>query len=96
MDAQLSRPGDVETEMDTYVDLTALGQVLGTSILAGAGLVAAFAAGLAGLSVAGAGGPHGQVAPARRLAGWGLAAAAFAVLAVGVVLGLYAMFSKPA
>ncbi|MDQ1628967.1 MAG: hypothetical protein QOI54_2711 [Actinomycetota bacterium] len=36
-----------------------------------------------------------DLAPARRLAGWGLASAAFVVLVVGVVLGLYAMFSKP-
>jgi hypothetical protein len=78
--------------MDTYVDFSALLQVLVASLLGGAGLVAIFAVGLVGTSAAGT---DGQSAP-RRVAGLSLAAAAFLLVALGVVVGIYTMIHKPA
>jgi hypothetical protein len=81
--------------MDKYVDGPALLQVLIASLLGGAGLVAVYALGLVGLSLAGADG-DGHARPGRRGAGLSLAALSFLVVAVGVVLGVYAMLHKPA
>jgi hypothetical protein len=78
--------------MDKYVDTGALLQVLVASVLGGAGLVAMFAVGLVGTSLAGA---EGQT-PSRRLAGLSLAGLSFLIVAAGVVLGIYAMLNKPA
>jgi hypothetical protein len=78
--------------MDKYVDTGALLQVLVASILGGAGLVAVFAFGLVGTSLAG---QEGQTA-SRRAAGLSLAAGSFLIVVAGVVLGIYAMLHKPA
>ncbi len=78
--------------MDKYVDGGALLQVLIASILGGAGLVAVFAVGLVGTSIAGT---QGQ-SSARRAAGLSLAGASFLIVVAGVVLGIYAMLNKPA
>jgi hypothetical protein len=81
--------------MDKYVDTGALLQVLIVSVLGGAGLVAVFAVGLVGTSYASAG-TTGEPSRGRRTAGLSLAAVSFAVVAAGVVLGIYAMLNKPA
>jgi hypothetical protein len=81
--------------MDKYVDSGALLQVLVASILGGAGLVAVFALGLVGTSLAGAGTSE-HTAPALRIAGMSLAAVSFLIVVAGVVLGIYAMLHKPA
>jgi hypothetical protein len=78
--------------MDKYVDGAALLQVLIASVLGGAGLVAMFAVGLVGTSIAGT---EGQTTT-RRAAGLSLAAISFIIVAAGVVLGIYAMLNKPA
>jgi len=80
--------------MDKYVDTSALLQVLVASVLGGAGLVALFAVGLVGTSIAG-GGASTPASPGRRMAGLGLAAVAFLVVVAGVVLGIVAMLNKP-
>jgi hypothetical protein len=67
--------------VDAWVDVAALGRVLGISLLCGVGLVALYALGLVGLSIAGAGG-------GRKPAGLALAAACFLAVAGAVVLGL--------
>jgi hypothetical protein len=77
--------------MDKYVDGAALLKVLIASLLGGAGLVAVFAVGLVGTSMAG--GP--QQTGGRRVAGLSLAAVSFLIVAAGVVLGIYAMLKKP-
>jgi hypothetical protein len=79
--------------MDKYVDGSALLQVLVASILCGSGLVAVFAAGLVGTSIAST---DGQTSPSRRAAGLSLAAVSFIIVAAGIVLGIYAMLKKPA
>jgi hypothetical protein len=79
--------------MDKYVDTSALLQVLVASLLGGAGLVAVFAVGLVGTSMAG---QHGTTSPGRRAAGFSLATVSFLVVIGGVVLGIYAMLNKPA
>jgi hypothetical protein len=81
--------------MDKYVDSAALLQVLVASILGGAGLVAIYALGLVGTSLAGTGTSE-HTAPARRIAGLSLAAVSFLIVVAGVVLGIYAMLNKPA
>jgi hypothetical protein len=70
--------------MDTYIDATALGQVLLAAVLGGVGLVAVFALGLRGLSAAQDGG---------RPAGYALAAGSFLLVVTGIVLGLYAILA---
>ena len=78
--------------MDKYVDSHALLQVLVASLLGGAGLAATFAMGLVGTSIAGTEGESAS----RRAAGLSLATVSFAVVAAGVLLGIYAMLNKPA
>lgn len=83
--------------MSRWVDLSALGQGLLVSVLAGAGLVAVFSLGLVGLSryegeVVG----DGDVAVARKgdVTGLVLAVVCFAVVLVGVVVGVWSMLDK--
>jgi hypothetical protein len=78
--------------MDKYVDVGALLQVLVTSLLGGAGLVAVFSLGVVGTSMAE---EAGETTGGRRFAGLALASVSFLVVALGVVLGVYAMLSKP-
>jgi hypothetical protein len=79
--------------MDKYVDTGALLQVFVASVLGGVGLVTIFAVGLVGTSAAG---NAEQSTPRRRVAGLGVAALSFALVACGVALGIYAMLNKPA
>jgi hypothetical protein len=79
--------------MDKYVDTGALLQVFVASVLGGVGLVTIFAVGLVGTSAAG---NARKSAPGRRVAGLSLAAVSFALVACGVVLGIYATPNKPA
>jgi hypothetical protein len=65
-----------------WVDVAALGRVLGISLLCGVGLVALYALGLVGLSIAGVGG-------GRKPAGFALAAACFLAVTGAVALGLW-------
>lgn len=85
--------------MSDYVDFSALGQVLGASLLLGAGLVTIFAVGLVGLSMhegAMASGEHagGRRAGGGSAAGLALAALCFAVVVAGVLLGLWTVLNK--
>jgi hypothetical protein len=66
--------------MNAYVDLDALWKVLVASLLAGAGLAAAFSLSLVGLS-------------SGRTAGRAGAALCLLVVAAGIVLGLYVMLA---
>jgi hypothetical protein len=70
--------------MDKYVDASALGQVLLASIIGGVGLVVLFAIGLRGLSSAQEGG---------RPVGYVIAGGSFAIVLVGIALGLYALLA---
>jgi hypothetical protein len=70
--------------MDTYIDASALGQVLLASIIGGVGLVALFALGLRGLSAAQEDG---------RSSGYVVAGGSFAVVLAGIALGLYAILA---
>ena len=82
--------------MSEYVDTTALLEVLLTSLVGGAGLVTMFAVGLLGLSrYRPATGDAGEAAGVRgSVAGLVLAVTCFAVVLVGVGLGLYVMLAK--
>ena len=70
--------------MDKYIDASALGQVLLASVIGGVGLVALFALGLRGLSVAQEDG---------RSSGYLVAGGSFAIVLAGIVLGLYAILA---
>ena len=70
--------------MDKYIDFATLGQVLLASMIGGIGLVAMFGLGLRGLSAAADGG---------RSSGYVVAGGSFAVVVVGIALGLYAMLA---
>jgi hypothetical protein len=70
--------------MDKYIDASALGQVLLASIVGGVGLVALFAFGLRGLSMAQDEGKPG---------GYVVAGASFAIVLLGIALGLYAILA---
>ena len=70
--------------MDTYIDVSALGQVLLASIVGGVGLVALFAVGLRGLSAAQEDGHN---------SGYLVAGGSFAVVLGGIALGLYAILA---
>jgi len=70
--------------MDKYIDASALGQVLLASVIGGVGLVALFALGLRGLSVAQEDG---------RSSGYVVAGGSFAIVLAGIVLGLYAILA---
>ena len=74
--------------MKDYVDVEALGQVLLVSLLGGVGLVAAFSLGLVGISAAN----DRRVAPGLgRPAALALAGTCFAVVLLGVGLGLWTL-----
>lgn len=75
--------------MNDYLDLDILWKVLVTGVAGGAGLVAVYALGLAGLSAAAGRQPGGH-----RLPGLLLAGACFLIVAAGVGAGLYLMLSK--
>lgn len=84
----------------SLLDVGSLTKVLIASLLAGAGLVAIFALGIAGVSafVGQPAGPPassepGPVAP-RRLLGLILAIICFTAVLAGVVYGLYVMLNK--
>jgi len=70
--------------MSKYIDASALGQVLLASVIGGVGLVALFALGLRGLSVAQEDG---------RSSGYVVAGGSFAIVLAGIVLGLYAILA---
>jgi hypothetical protein len=79
--------------MQKYIDLAALGRVLAASLIAGVGLVSAFGLGLVGLSE-----HRGQMqegSHAGRRGGspaWlAVAIGCFAIVVVGVGLGIYAI-----
>jgi hypothetical protein len=77
--------------VDSYIDLSALGQVLLASLLIGAGLVAVFSVGLVGLSAyEGAAGRRRTAAPL----GLAVAGVCFAVVLGGVGLGLWSILNK--
>lgn len=82
--------------MSEYVDGPALLQVLISSLVGGAGLVAVFALGLVGWSAFRLGATaEGGTASARAgsVAGLVLACGCFAVVLTGVGLGLYVMLA---
>ncbi|MEV4244539.1 hypothetical protein AB0J63_14120 [Streptosporangium canum] len=74
--------------MNDSIDLAALVKIMATGLVGGAGLVALYALGLAGLSAAAGGTRPGH----RRLLGWFLAGTCFLIVVMGVGLGLYALF----
>ncbi len=83
--------------MDKYIDLAALGQVLLTSVLAGAGLVACFALGVVGWSsweVRADGDGAASSSPAGRAAGLVLTVVCFAIVVAGVAFGIFTILNK--
>ena len=83
--------------MDAYIDVTALGQVLLTSLVAGAGLVACFALGMVGWSAfegqPGTGPGEGPTV-AGKPAGLALAVVCFTIVLAGVAVGIFAILNK--
>ena len=70
--------------MSDYVDVHALSEVLLAAALGGIGLVVLFALGLRGVSIAEEG---------NTGAGAGLAVVSFALVAAGVVFGIYTLLA---
>ncbi|GAA4228261.1 hypothetical protein FHR32_007466 [Streptosporangium album] len=76
--------------MNGYIDLGALSMFVATGLVCGVGLVAVYAAGLLGLSIATADTSSGV----RRLLGSLLAGVAFLTVVVGVGVGLYVTLGR--
>lgn len=71
-----------------WVDLAALGKVLGVSLVCGAGLVGVYSLGLVGIAAY-----EGPSACRRNRAGLALATACFLVVVAAVALGLWTIFA---
>jgi hypothetical protein len=72
-----------------WVDLAALGKVLGVSLVCGAGLVGVYSLGLVGIAAYEGSGAGGR----RNRAGLALATACFLVVVAAVALGLWTILA---